>query len=77
MGGRLARSRRLAARMRPEGLDDVVGQAALLGADGALRAAIEGDRVPSMILYGPPGRGKTTLARVVSPSTSAALEALS
>ena len=74
---RLERSRPLAARIRPEGLDDVVGQPALLGPDGALRAAIAGDRVPSMILYGPPGSGKTTLARVVAQSTSAAFEELS
>jgi putative ATPase len=74
---RLERTRPLAARMRPEGLDEVVGQAALLGPEGALRAAIEGDRVPSMILYGPPGSGKTTLARVVAQGTAAAFEELS
>ena len=66
---RLSRTRPLAARMRPESLDDVVGQGALLGPDGALRAAIVADRVPSMILYGPPGSGKTTLARVVAEGT--------
>ncbi len=74
---RLERQRPLAARMRPEGLDEIVGQPALLGPEGALRAAIAGDRVPSMILYGPPGSGKTTLARVVAASTSAAFEELS
>jgi putative ATPase len=74
---RLERSRPLAARIRPRGLDEVVGQGALLGPDGALREAIAGDRVPSMILYGPPGSGKTTLARVVAQSTSAAFEELS
>ncbi len=74
---RLSRSRPLAARMRPESLEEVVGQRALLGPDGALRAAIAGDRVPSMVLYGPPGSGKTTLARVVAQSTSAAFEELS
>jgi putative ATPase len=75
--GRLSQTRPLAARMRPETLDEVVGQAALLGPGGALREAIAGDRVPSMILYGPPGSGKTTLARVVAGATSAAFEELS
>ncbi|MGD9570432.1 MAG: replication-associated recombination protein A [Thermoleophilia bacterium] len=74
---RLQSSRPLAARMRPESLDEVVGQRALLGPEGSLRAAIAGDRVPSMVLYGPPGSGKTTLARVVAHSTSAAFEELS
>jgi putative ATPase len=74
---RLTQQRPLPARMRPESLDDVVGQAALLGPDGALRRAIQGDRVPSMILYGPPGSGKTTLARVVAHGTDAAFEELS
>jgi putative ATPase len=67
----------LAARMRPTGLGDVVGQAALLGPDGFLRRAIEADRVPSMVLYGPPGCGKTTLARVVAGATKAEFEELS
>ena len=72
--GRLSQTRPLAARVRPETLDEVVGQPALLGPGGALREAIAGDRVPSMILYGPPGSGKTTLARVVAGATSAAFE---
>jgi len=74
---RLERSRPLPARMRPAGLDEVVGQGALLGPGGALRAAVEGDRVPSMILYGPPGSGKTTIARVIAGATSSAFEELS
>jgi len=74
---RLERSRPLAARMRPRSLDEVVGQPALLGPGGALREAIAGDRVPSMILYGPPGSGKTTLARVVARGTAAEFEELS
>jgi putative ATPase len=74
---RLERSRPLAARMRPRTVDEVVGQPALLGPGGALREAIAGDRVPSMVLYGPPGSGKTTLARVVAGATSAEFEELS
>ncbi len=74
---RLKSSRPLAARMRPSGLDQVVGQPALLGEGSFLRKAIQGDRVPSMVLYGPPGSGKTTLARVVAGATQAAFEELS
>ena len=74
---RLERTRPLAARMRPTTLDEIVGHAALVGPDGPLRAAVEGDRITSMILYGPPGSGKTTLARVIAGETSSAFEELS
>jgi putative ATPase len=56
----------LAARMRPQSLDDVVGQSHLLGPDQPLRRAIESSVLHSFILWGPPGVGKTTLARLVS-----------
>lgn len=61
----------LADRMRPRSLDEVVGQAAVVGADGFLRRAIADDRVPSMVFWGPPGSGKTTLARIIADSTRA------
>jgi putative ATPase len=67
----------LAARMRPEALDDFVGQEHLLGPGALLRRAIEEDRVPSMVLWGPPGSGKTTLARIIAHITKAHFEQLS
>jgi putative ATPase len=67
----------LALRLRPQRLDDFVGQQHVLGKGSGLRLAIEEDRVGSMILYGPPGSGKTTLARIVANQTGAAFEELS
>jgi putative ATPase len=61
----------LASRMRPKDRNELVGQRALLGPDGFLAGAIADDRVPSLILYGPPGSGKTTIARIIASSTRA------
>jgi putative ATPase len=67
----------LALRLRPRTLDEFVGQQQILGEGSALRLAIAEDRVGSMILFGPPGSGKTTLARIVAETTGAAFEELS
>jgi len=67
----------LALRMRPQTLDDFVGQEQVLGEGSALRLSIGEDRVSSSIVYGPPGSGKTTLARVIANSTGAVFEELS
>src|SRR5512132_3818 len=67
----------LALRLRPQRLEDFVGQEHVLGEGSALRLAIEEDRAGSMILYGPPGSGKTTLARIVANRTGAEFEELS
>jgi putative ATPase len=67
----------LAARMRPQSLDEFVGQQHLLNEGSALRAALESGRPHSMVLYGPPGTGKTTLARLAAEHADAAFEELS
>ncbi len=61
----------LAARMRPRTLDEIVGQEHLLASGRVLRRSIEGDTITSMILWGPPGSGKTTLAEVIARQTHA------
>ena len=67
----------LAERMRPRTLDELVGQEKAVGPGAALRRLIEGDRLPSLLLWGPPGSGKTSLARVLAGTTGAAFEQLS
>jgi putative ATPase len=67
----------LAARLRPRTLDEIVGQEHLLGPGAPLRALIETDRLASIILWGPPGTGKTTLARVVASHTDRHFESMS
>ncbi len=74
---RLPETAPLAQRARPATLDEFVGQRHVLGERSALRLAIEQDRVASMVFYGPPGSGKTTLARIVAARTGAAFEELS
>jgi len=64
----------LAARMRPQTLDEVVGQDHIVGRDKLLYRAIQADQLSSIILYGPPGTGKTTLAMVIAHTTSADFE---
>lgn len=67
----------LAARMRPRNIDEYIGQSHLLGPDKPLRKALERHRCQSMILWGPPGVGKTTLALMLAKATGAVLEQLS
>ena len=61
----------LASRLRPETLDEIVGQQHILGKDKLLYRAIKADKLSSIILYGPPGTGKTTIARVIANTTRA------
>jgi putative ATPase len=75
--GRLPDVAPLALRLRPERLEEFVGQRQVVGEGSALARAIEEDRVASSIFYGPPGSGKTTLARIVAATTGSAFEELS
>src|SRR5262249_3166925 len=62
----------LAARMRPESLEEFLGQTHIVGKDMLLYRAIKADKLTSIVLYGPPGTGKTTLARIIAGSTRSA-----
>jgi putative ATPase len=74
---RLARQAPLAARLRPRSIDDVVGQPHLLGPGRPLRTLVENDALSSVLFWGPPGTGKTTLALAVAGSTKKDFEQLS
>ncbi|RYG25243.1 MAG: AAA family ATPase, partial [Burkholderiales bacterium] len=67
----------LAERMRPRNLDEYAGQGHILGPGKLLRRAIEADRISSILLFGPPGTGKTTLAQIIALSTESRFERLS
>ncbi len=67
----------LAARMRPQTFDELVGHEEVIGVGKPLRTAIERDRCPSLILWGPPGAGKTTFAEIIAHSTNATFERIS
>lgn len=73
----LERQRPLAARMRPRNLDEFVGQTHILAPGQLLRRAIEADRIQSLIFFGPPGTGKTSLAQIIARQTKSKFERLS
>ena len=66
----LAKEAPLASRMRPTALDEVVGQGHIIGEDKLLYRAIKADKISSIIFYGPRGKGKTTLAKVIANTTN-------
>ena len=67
----------LAARMRPRNFDQFVGQEHIIGLDKVLRRAVEADQTPSIVLWGPPGSGKTTLANIIAGATESHFEPMS
>ena len=71
-----ARYKPLADEIRPESLDDVVGQRHILGPDGMLRRIVSSGQIPNMIFYGPSGTGKTTVARIIAQRTNRSLRKL-
>jgi len=73
----LRRNAPLAARMRPSNFDEFVGQEHIVGINSILRNSIESNQIPSIILWGPPGTGKTTLANIISQSTNSYFEKVS
>jgi putative ATPase len=73
----MAKNAPLADRMRPRTFDEFVGQEHVVGIDRVLRRAIQADRLPSIILWGPPGSGKTTLARLIAGVTQASFQSIS
>src|SRR5437660_6763973 len=70
------RAEPLAARLRPRGLDEFVGQEHFLGPGKLLRRMLDADRLGSLVFYGPPGTGKTALAHVIANHTQARLRTL-
>src|SRR4026207_2470683 len=73
---RVFRNRPLAARMRPQNLDEYFGQKHILAPGQLLRRAIESDRIQSLIFYGPPGTGKTSLAQIIANQRKTRFEGL-
>src|ERR1035437_2660490 len=74
---RIEREAPLAARMRPASFEEFVGQEHIVGKGRVLRKAIESNQLPSIILWGPPGSGKTTLASIIAHVTNAHFSAIS